>query len=141
MVGLLVGCSTGGSDTDWWMPMNGPMHGMRNMHSMMGSRAPTDAGPAATFPDVVEITVEAGDMRFDPTTREIVAGEPVNLTLTHRGQLFHNLETTNWTSVSSPMPVRPPPVACSPSNRANTSVPGHAAARMRGALSVHLTTP
>lgn len=134
VVGLLVGCSASTTETDGWMPMRGPMH------PMMGSHSETDAGPAPTFPNAVKITVEAGDLWFDTTTIEIVAGEPVNLTLANHGQLFHDLvieeldvrlvadagaTTTSGLLVDQPGEYE---FIC--------SVPGHAAAGMRGAIVV-----
>lgn len=123
----------GGSGGGWWGPMGA------RMDDMMGRRAPDGSGPAA-IPDAREITVAMTELEFDPATLEVTVGEPVNLTVINRGETFHDLTireldvqigVDGGQSVTSGLEFDDPgefPYHC--------SVPGHAAAGMRGTLIV-----
>jgi plastocyanin len=87
LAGLLAG-SLGTSGGGWWGPMDRPMG--RHMNGMMGQSTGDGSAPDA-IPGADEIVVEAGDMWFDPAAIEVRAGEPVNLTVTNEGALFHDL--------------------------------------------------
>jgi putative membrane protein len=82
---ILVAVATFGG---WGWPMGdhprGPMQHMTDQRT-----------PAGTVPDPIpgapEITVEGGEMWFEPATVEVTAGEPLNLTFENRGEVFHDL--------------------------------------------------
>ena len=128
VVGLLaVGTSRPGGG--WWGHMDG----------MMGPRV-TDASAPEAVPDADEITIEMTEMAFDPDVIEITAGEPVNLTVTNLGAVFHDLTideldlqigADSGETVTVGLEVDEPgryEFYC--------SVPGHASAGMRGTLTV-----
>jgi uncharacterized cupredoxin-like copper-binding protein len=110
-----------------------------HMGAMMGTRA----GPAATpdvIPDARKVSVEAGEMWFQPATVEVAAGEPVNLALVNRGQLFHDLtidELGLRIVVDSGQRDTAGLIVEEPgAYDFYCSVPGHASAGMRGTLLV-----
>lgn len=119
-----------------WAPMGGHLPMGDHMGGMMGP--PTTAGRSAPDPveDAAELTVEAGDMYFAPAGLEITAGEPVNLTITNRGEVFHDLVVDE---LDLRLAVDPGDTTTAglQVDQAGTyefycSVPGHAAAGMRG---------
>jgi uncharacterized cupredoxin-like copper-binding protein len=124
----------------WWGPGGGHMEGMMGQRS---ADAPTGSDTPAPVPDADVVTVEAGEMWFDPATLEVTAGEPVNLTVDNRGDAFHDLtvdeldlriEVAAGESGTAGLEIDDPgeyAFYC--------SVPGHASAGMRGTL--HVDTP
>jgi heme/copper-type cytochrome/quinol oxidase subunit 2 len=63
----------------------------RHMDEMMRRRPTTDVGATpAPIPGAREVNVEAGDLWFEPDVIEIDAGEPVNVTVTSVGDVFHD---------------------------------------------------
>jgi plastocyanin len=137
LIGLLLG--TGGFGGGWWG------QGGRHMDGMMGPRTTDAGGPSgldapAPVPDARGLTVEAGEMWFDPDVLELTAGEPVNLAVDNRGELFHDLtvddldlriEVPAGGSATAGLEVAEPgeyDFYC--------SVPGHASAGMHGTLVV-----
>ncbi len=131
LVGLLLGggWSTGG----WWGGMGGHMDGM------WGQRTSEGAAPDAVE-DAEEVRVEATEMAFDPASFEVAAGEPVNLTVTNTGQVFHDLtideldlqiDVDSGQTATAGLEIDEPgeyDYYC--------SVPGHASAGMQGTLTV-----
>ncbi len=110
------------------------------MADHMGWNGGSTTTAASTAPGAQEITVEAGDLWFEPGAIEIPAGATVNLTLRNTGSVFHDLTvtdldlrlnveagdtTTSAVSVDTPGTYE---FFC--------SVPGHAAGGMRGELIV-----
>jgi plastocyanin len=132
LVGLLV-TGAGMGAAGWRGPMGD------HMGAMMGTRA----GPGATpdvIPDAREVSVEAGEMWFQPATVEVAAGEPVNLAVVNRGQLFHDLtidelglriDVDSGQRDTAGLTVEEPGAY-----EFYCSVPGHASAGMRGTLLV-----
>lgn len=126
----------GGMGSDGGMGMPG---GMGGEHRVSGGSG-TDVPRSEPLPDAREIVVEAGDMYFQPRTIRLVAGEPVNLTVTNGGAAFHDLtipelgfvvEVPSGTAATGGLVVEEPgqyPFEC--------SVPGHAGAGMTGTLVV-----
>lgn len=112
-----------------------------HMDEMMGRRSlggEFDARPA--IPDAREVRVEAGDLWFAPDRIEIAAGEPVNITVTNTGRIFHDfviaelgfaLEVEAGETATGGLEVTEPG-----SYVFICSVPGHEAAGMRGTLIV-----
>jgi len=108
---------------------------------MTGHMASTSSGTAdAPVPEASTIEVVATDLRFDPTTVTITAGDTVNLALVNDGRAFHDLtipalgflldaeaggETSGSLTVDEPG-----------TYEFECSVPGHAEAGMRGTLIV-----
>jgi plastocyanin len=74
------------------------VHGGHHMHGMMGS-ATTDGQAPPAVPDATNITVAAGDMWFAPDVVHATAGEPVSLTVSNRGEVFHRGQTLKDCSV------------------------------------------
>lgn len=78
-----------------WMPgMGGMGPGMPGMGPHMGGRpgAPVPApAPAPPVPGAGTIMVEAGDFSFRPAEVRVTAGRPINIALTNRGAIFHDL--------------------------------------------------
>ena len=109
---------------------------------MMGGRG-AGGGTSASSPPVAgarEIAVQAGELWFKPATLQIPARTPVNITLTNTGRLFHDLviDTLDFRlglnpgdSATGGLRVDAPG-----EYRFYCSVPGHAAAGMRGTLIV-----
>lgn len=112
--------------------------------SMMGGMGwGRSAGTTASSPPVTgakEITVQAGDLWFKPTTLEIPAGTPVNVTVTNTGGLFHDVTIDTLDFRLGVNPGRAATgglrVDVPDEYRFYCSVPGHAAAGMRGTLVV-----
>jgi plastocyanin len=132
LLGLLFG-GAGWSSGGWWGPMGGHMDGMWGQRSSQ-SLAP-DAVDGAD-----EISIEATEMAFDPARFEVTSGEPVNLTVTNAGQVFHDLtidelelkvEVASGETTTAGLEVDEPGVY-----EFYCSVPGHASAGMRGTLTV-----
>ena len=130
---LVSSCATGP-----WMPGHPPMSG-EHMEGMMGG--PAGGGVeelAEPVPGAPEIAVDAGDMWFDPEVIEIAAGEPVNITVTNQGGIFHDLvvvelgfrvDVDPGATVTGGIEVDRPG-----SYEFLCTVPGHAAAGMEGRL-------
>ncbi len=110
------------------------------MADHMGWNGGSTTTTASAEPGAREITVEAGDLWFEPGAIEIPAGTTINLTLRNTGAVFHDLTvtdldlrlnveagdtTTSAVSVDTPGTYE---FFC--------SVPGHAAGGMRGELVV-----
>lgn len=132
LLGLLVG-GAGWSSGGWWGRMGGHMDGMWGQRS--GQGVTPDAVDGAD-----EISIEATEMAFDPASFEVTAGEPVNLTVTNVGQVFHDLtiddldlqvEVGRGETTIVGFEVDEPGVY-----EFHCSVPGHASAGMRGTLTV-----
>lgn len=91
-------------------------------------------------PGAAEVTVTATEMAFERATLQVAAGEPVNITLTNAGEVFHDLtvpelgfmlDAEPGQRVTGSLTVERPGAyeyLC--------SVPGHASAGMRGTLQV-----
>jgi len=121
----------------WWGPMDGRMGG--HMDGMWGQRTSQGDAPDAVE-DADEITIEATEMAFDPTSFEVTAGEPINLTVTNTGQAFHDLtideldlqiDVDSGQTTTAGLEIDEPgdyDYYC--------SVPGHASAGMQGTLTV-----
>ena len=84
VLAAVVASGSGMAGGGWWGPMGGHMDGH------MGQRSADGSAPAA-IPDAADVTVEAGEMWFEPPTFEVVAGEAFNLTVDNRGEVFHDL--------------------------------------------------
>lgn len=133
VVGLLVAAFAWGGN-GWSLPDQGwQMAGHMGWSSGGGSAA-------APLPGAVEAEVVATDLRFDPTTVTITAGVPVNLTLINEGRVFHDLtisaldfmlDAESGEQTSGSLTVDEPGTY-----EFECSVPGHAAAGMRGTLTV-----
>jgi uncharacterized cupredoxin-like copper-binding protein len=133
---LLAGSLTGqASPGDGWWDWHGP-----SMAGHMGwnqtAAAPTDP-PVSGAPERI---VEAGDLWFEPDRIEIEADRTTNLVLDNTGQAFHDLsipeldlrlEAQPGETVSTAL--RAPEAG---SYEFTCTVPGHAAAGMRGELMV-----
>jgi uncharacterized cupredoxin-like copper-binding protein len=100
--------------------------------------------PGASTQDVQEVTIASSDaMRFTPSALTVEAGRPVRLTLRNEGQIDHDF------TLSQGVP-RPIKVEAKPGQSASVtftiarpgtyqficSKPGHAAAGMRGTITV-----
>lgn len=121
--------------------MDGPMSGTmgEGMSRMMG-RGATDGSAPSAFSEAPSVTVEAGDLWFDPTSIEVVAGEPTNLALVNRGETFHDLTIDELDLGIGADPGRTTTAGVQidePGEYEFTcSVPGHASAGMQGTLTV-----
>lgn len=128
---LLVG--TGRPSSGWWGHMDGHMYGMWGQGTSQG-----------VSPDAVdgadEIVIEANEMAFDPASFEVIAGEPVNLTVTNTGEAFHDLvidEIDLHIDVDSGQTTTAGLEIDEPGDYGYyCSVPGHATAGMQGTLTV-----
>ena len=125
---VLVAAAVSGSnwDTTW---MGG--------HMGWGTSSGTDAAP---YPDSREVTVEAGDVWFEPDQVEIAAGEEVNLRVVNSGDAFHDL-TIPAADVQLDVAAGDEVVGGLRLEDPGTyeffcSVPGHAAAGMTGTITV-----
>jgi plastocyanin len=123
-----------------WAPMGAPMHGGQQMHGMMGSATTTNGQAPPAIPDAPSITVAAGDMWFAPDVVHATLGEPVNLTVTNQGAVFHDL-VIDELDLRVAVDAGQTTTAGLQVDRQGEyvyycSVPGHAAAGMRGTLSV-----
>lgn len=69
--------------------------GGRGMHDSgagsAGDEIRDDADVPTPFVDARRVEVEAGELYFEPARLEIAAGERVNLVVSNRGQVFHDL--------------------------------------------------
>lgn len=134
LVGLLVGAVAWGGGMGWgWSDHDRSMAGHMGWTSTAGSAD-------APVPGAATVDIVATDLRFDPTTVTITAGEPVNVTLANDGQALHDLT----------IPALDFRLDAEPSEQASGSltvdepgtyafectVPGHADAGMRGTLVV-----
>jgi plastocyanin len=132
LIGLLVS-GTGRPGGGWWGPMDGHMGGMSGQRT--GQGAAPDAIPGAD-----EVTVEMTEMAFDPSTLEVTAGEPFNLTVSNVGQAFHDLtidELDLRIGVDSGQTTTAGLEVAEPGEyEYYCSVSGHASAGMRGTLTV-----
>lgn len=131
LFGLLL-AGIGGPGDGWRGQTGGHMDGM------MG-RTVEGAAPAAV-PGADEVIVDAGEMWFDPSALEVTAGEPVNLTVSNRGRVFHDLTIDEFglqidvdsdQSTTAGLDLDVPGTY-----EFYCSVPGHAAAGMRGVITV-----
>lgn len=88
-----------------------------------------------------EITVEAGDVYFEPDTIRIEAGEPVNITVTDVGDAFHDF-TLPELDVRVDLPAGATVTIDAPGEYTyECTVPGHAAAGMTDTLIVESGGP
>lgn len=129
---LLSGCASGPAMLGHPMP--------DHMDGMMGSRSSGVGNASAPLDGAARITIDAGELWFEPDLIEIAAGEPVNLTITNRGRVFHDLVAAELNlrldvdpgdTATGGLTVEQPgryTLAC--------SVPGHATAGMQGTLAV-----
>jgi uncharacterized cupredoxin-like copper-binding protein len=129
---LLVAVMSG-----WWWPMGD--HPSAPMHHMSDQR--TDAGTApAPITDAPEITVEAGEMWFEPATIQMTAGEPTNLTLANAGEVLHDLTIEELDLMIEAEPGQRGTAGLELPEAGDydfyCSVAGHASAGMRGTLTV-----
>lgn len=111
----------------------------RHMGWTQSTSAQTDDAPRP-YADATVVEVTATDLAFDPSAITIDAGDPVNLRLVNRGQVFHDLT----------IPDLDVTLAAEPGETVTTgitvdtpgtyeflcTVPGHADAGMRGTLTV-----
>jgi uncharacterized cupredoxin-like copper-binding protein len=114
-------------------------HGGGWMGGHMGTGGSSGAS-AQTVADGRTVEVEAGDLWFAPETIEVVAEQPVNVTLDNTGRMFHDLtvpaadlviSAEAGDQVSGGLTMTEPGTyefLC--------SVPGHAQAGMRGTIVV-----
>jgi plastocyanin len=105
-----------------------------------GSEGEQDTPPSQAIPDADEITIEMTEMAFDPATIEVTAGESVNLVVTNRGEVFHDLTID---ALDLQIGVDPGQTATAglevdePGEyEYHCSVPGHTEAGMQGTLTV-----
>lgn len=86
------------------------------------------------------LEVQAGDLWFEPTTIEVSAGQPVNLTLVNTGAVVHDLTVPAAGVVLSAEPgerISGGLVLAEPGRyEFSCSVPGHAQGGMRGTIVV-----
>lgn len=131
---VLLGGAIVWGGTGWgWSEHDGWMGGHKGWSSLDGSAD-------APVPGAATIEVVATDLRFDPATITMRPGVPVNLTLVNEGRALHDLtiptlgfmlDADPGEQASGSLTVDEPgtyPFEC--------SVPGHAAAGMRGTLVV-----
>ena len=139
VVGLVVGVAMSWRGGGAWPPMRGDMQDMPHGGVMSRDGDATSRAPAP-LPDAATIEITAGDLFFRPDTIEIVASEPVNLTVTNEGRVFHDLTvpeldlqidvepgTTSTAGLEIELPGRYEYVC---------TVPGHSTGGMRGTLVV-----
>lgn len=118
-----------------------PGHSMPDhTDGMMGGRSSGEGNAAAPLDGAPSITIDAGELWFEPDLIEIAAGDPVNLTVTNRGQVFHDLviaelnfrlDVAPGDTATGGLTIEQPgryTFAC--------SVPGHATGGMQGTLAV-----
>lgn len=132
---LVAGSLTTGAGTDgWWAG-----HPMGMAQHMGGNR--TAAAPAEPpVSGVPEIRVEAGDLWFAPDRIEVAAGGTVNLVLVNTGQAFHDLSVPELDLHLEADPGETSVTAVDVPEEGTygflCTVPGHAAAGMRGEVVV-----
>lgn len=122
-----------GSLSSWGPRDGGWMGGHMGWDRTTGSNS-TEVAGART------IEVQAGDLWFEPTTIEVSAGQPVNLTLVNTGAVFHDLTVPAADVVLSAEPGERTSgglVLSEPGRyEFSCSVPGHAQGGMRGTVVV-----
>jgi uncharacterized cupredoxin-like copper-binding protein len=110
------------------------------MADHMGWSQANTTTTASAEPGAQEVTVEAGDLWFRPGSIELRRGETVNLTIRNTGSVFHDLTVTELDlqlDVESGDATTAALMIDTPGTYAFfCSVPGHAAAGMRGQLIV-----
>lgn len=125
----------GGWTGGWGQDHDRMMGGHMGWTSGQGSGASADPVPGA-----VTVEVIATDLAFDPATIEVTVGEPVNLRLINDGEVFHDLsvpaadlvlEAEPGDEVTGALTIDEPG-----SYEFRCTVPGHAAAGMRGTVTV-----
>jgi uncharacterized cupredoxin-like copper-binding protein len=128
---LTTGASPGAG---WWS--GHPMGMAQHMGSNRTAAAPTD--PSAS--GAPEQIVEAGDLWFAPDRVELEAGRTINLVLDNSGRVFHDLSIPDLDvhldarpGETSSAVLRVPEAG---TYEFTCTVPGHAAAGMRGELVV-----
>lgn len=130
-LGLLLVSAVSGLGSGWTS--------VGSMGGHMGWGTTTAANTAA-FPDGQEVGVDAGDLWFAPEQIEVTAGTEVNLRLTNTGRAFHDLtvpaaglviEAGAGDAAVGGLRLDEPG-----SYEFYCSVPGHAAAGMRGTIDV-----
>jgi uncharacterized cupredoxin-like copper-binding protein len=141
MVVLATGTVSQMSPGGPWSPGGGAMHGVQGMHGMMmRPGTATDGQASAELPGAGRVVVEAGDMWFEPNSIEIEATSGVNLTIVNRGRVFHDLvidELDFRLGVEPGQSATGGLVSDAPGRyEFYCSVPGHAAAGMRGTLTI-----
>lgn len=136
LVLLVAGPLTTGAgiSSGWWA---GHPTGMAQ--HMGGNR--TAATPAApTVSGAPEILIEAGDLWFEPDRIEVEAGRTVNLVLENTGQAFHDLSVPELDLHLEAEPGETSATAVDVPEAGTyvftCTVPGHAAAGMRGEVVV-----
>lgn len=131
IVVLVAGLLWGGMGSGWMWDTAG---------RHMGWTRSTQTTGAATQPyaDAATVEVTAGDLWFDPTTITVDAGEPVNLRLTNRGQVFHDLTVSDLDVMVDADPGDTTTAGLTIDEPGSyeflCTVPGHADAGMRGTL-------
>lgn len=90
------------------------------------------------YGDATDVTVTARDLVFDPATITVDAGEPVNLTLTNDGRVFHDLTIPDLDLMLDAQPGATVTTGITIDDAGTydllCTVPGHADAGMRGTL-------
>ena len=109
-----------------------------------GTGTPTSAGPISSSAGAQPVTVTVGNsMSFDPATISVTAGRPVELMLRNNGQMPHDLTLSD--GVAQPVKITANGGQTAggsftidkPGNYTfECSMPGHAAAGMRGTITV-----
>lgn len=136
---LLVAGSLGtgagtGAGSGWWS--GHPMEMAQHMGWNRTAAAPTDP-PVSGAPEQI---VEAGDLWFAPDRVEIEAGRTTNLVLDNTGRAFHDLSIPGLDLHLDARPGETTSTAVrvteSGTYEFTCTVPGHAAAGMRGELVV-----
>lgn len=128
---LTTGAGTGAS---WWAG-----HTMGAAQHMGGNR--TASAPAEPpIPGATEVRVEAGELWFEPDRIEVEEGRTVNLALANTGQAFHDLSVPELDVHLEAQPGETSAIAISEPEvgtyEFTCTVPGHAAAGMRGEVVV-----
>ena len=111
--------------------------GWMGSHMGWGTTTSADADP---YPGAREVTVEAGDVWFEPDQVEVDVGEEVNLRVVNTGDAFHDL-TVPAADVRLDVEAGDEVVGGLRLDEPGTyeffcSVPGHAAAGMSGTITV-----
>ncbi|HZJ25802.1 MAG TPA: cupredoxin domain-containing protein [Acidimicrobiia bacterium] len=131
LVAAVIAVGVAAGSGDWW--------GMMGRH-MGWSGSGSSGASTEPFVGAEGVTVDAGDLWFEPSTIEIRADEPVNLALRNRGGIFHDLtipafdfvlEATSGDTVTGGLTGAPPG-----EYEFYCSVPGHADGGMTGTLDV-----
>lgn len=110
------------------------------MGEHMGWGSGTTATSTATFEGAREVTVEAGDLWFEPERIEVTAGEEFNVRVVNSGEVFHDLtvpaadmmlDVEAGDEIAGGLRLEEPGAY-----EFFCSVPGHAAAGMTGTIVV-----